>query len=105
MTDKRTISQPIDYDFSDWDGTISIQQLREELNELQQKGATHINIETEMGYAYATLSITAHIEREETDQERVDRIRAAQLYENIQQQLQKDRELELLKVLKAKYEQ
>lgn len=79
---------------------LPISELMITLNELELKGATHIDVDAEESYGCAILEIEAYYYREENDQEYRSRM---QKYEN-EQEAQRKRELQQLEQLKAKYE-
>lgn len=85
--------------YFDWEYAVSIDQIREDLNELEKLGVTNIDIETYDDYGDTSISITAISKREETDleqQERLNNLKA-------QQKRQEKYELEQLKKLQDKY--
>ncbi len=90
---------PINYNF-DWTYGVEISKIREDLNELEKLGATHINIEADMYYESASIEINAVCNRLETIEEAQDRIQK----ENEYQERVKARDLKRLEELKAKYE-
>lgn len=85
--------------YFDWEYGVSIKKIREDLNELEQLGATEINIESYQEYGDSGITIEAISKREETDleqQERLNKLKAMQ-------ERQKRYELEQLKKLQDKY--
>ena len=85
----------------DWEGIISIEDLRNSLNELEKLGANHIRIEAFMEYDFAEVRIEAVSKRMETNEEFKKRV-----WDNLLKKSQRRRyELNMLKELKEKYGQ
>lgn len=88
----------LDY-YIDW-SHATIDEIRENLNELEQLGATHIDVEIDDDYGSYSVKITPKQERLETDEEYEKRI----AYEKKLADRVRERELEQLAKLKAKYD-
>ena len=84
----------------DWTYGIEIKRLREELDRLEKKGATHIDIEPYSNYDSAFVDISAYANRIETDEEFKERIEK----EQARQKAIEEREIEQLKKLQEKYQ-
>jgi len=95
---KQIIKEPINYeiDFND----LHIDDLQEHLNRMKLKGATHIDIDCDTGMTGAFLVIDIYKSRFETDEEIAKRITLKEQ----RKEIEKERELRTLAVLKAKYE-
>ena len=96
--EKQTKQFNVDYNL-DWEYGIKISKLREDLDEIEKLGATHIEIEAGVFYDCAALTIEAKCERLETDEEFEKRTNAIKQREA----LAKQRELNELNRLKKKY--
>lgn len=83
----------------DWKYGIEVSKLREDLDEVEKLGATHIEIDASVFYDCAELTIEAECERFETDEEFNFRIDKNKRYE----ESTKKRELEQLGKLRLKY--
>lgn len=98
--EKRIVEEVID-DCIYWAYGISISQIREELDILEKKGATDINISLHSDYNGGSyIDIAASKKRLETDEEFKNRTQK----EATNKHLQEQGELKLLAELKAKYE-
>lgn len=94
--EKKEIEKEISY-YLDWDSSVSLTQVKKDIEELEKLGATHINIE-QGDFSYVTIEA---IERRlETDEEFNQRKEEQEL----RQLAQKQEELKILAELKAKYE-
>lgn len=87
--------------YFDWTYGVEIKQIREDLYNLEKLGATHIYLDYGLCYDDAYLNIDAYYTRLETDEEYEMRMRETKAKED----LEKQRELNLLENLKKKYEQ
>lgn len=65
---KKTIRVNLPYQLY-WGYGVSIEQIREDLDEIEKLGATEINIEPYESYGSAGVDIEAVVERLETDEE------------------------------------
>lgn len=83
-----------------WTYGVSIEKLRKDLDELEKLGVKKIYIGAEENWGFASVSIEAFIERDETNEELETRINE----EKQRQEQQKCRELQELERLKSKYE-
>lgn len=92
--EKQIIRENIGYRF-DWEDSNSIESIREDLDNLEKRGATHIEIEV---YEHS-LHCQAYTERHETDQEQAERIRI----EQERAERQKERDLKQYEIIKSKY--
>ena len=96
--DKKVRQFKIDYNL-DWEYGVEIKKLREDLEALEELGATRVDIDSSVSYDCAYITIQAFAERMETDEEYQARID--------QEQRRKDeiktRELDQLQVLLEKY--
>ena len=92
--EKQVIRKNIGYNF-DWEGSNSIESIREDLDNLEKRGATHIEVEL---YEYS-LHCQGYTERTETDEEQAERIRV----EQEQAERQKQRDLKQYEIIKSKY--
>ena len=84
----------------DWGYGIEIERLRGELDRLEKKGATHINIEPYSEFDVAYSNISAYANRIETDEELKERIEK----EKARQKAIEEMEIEQLKKLQEKYQ-
>lgn len=84
----------------DWTYGIEIKRLREELDRLEKKGATHIEIKPYSYYDSACVDIHAYANRIETDEEFKERIEK----EQARKKEIEEREIEQLKKLQEKYQ-
>ena len=89
----------VHYDLSKWNLTTEINQMRQDLDALEELGATHISFERFDSSGYE-IPITAFYNRFETDEEfkrryRIDKYKA---------EIQEKEDLKLLEKLKLKYE-
>ncbi len=89
----------IDYHL-EWEYGVTIKQIRYDLDQIERLGATHVDIEAETHWDQSIVTIEAHAEREETDEEYKNRIRKEELKNK---EIEK-RERTQLKKLKEKYE-
>ena len=81
-----------------WGGNL-ISDMREELDQMEAKGATHLLIDVEENYGSASISFQPYVEREETDSEAQQRLNEqAQKEANI-----RIAELQQLAMLRKKY--
>lgn len=93
--EKQVIRENIGYNF-DWSDTNSIESIREDLDNLEKKGATHVEIEV---YEHS-LYCQAYSERRlETDTEQAERLRM----EQERAERQKERDLKQYEIIKSKY--
>jgi len=92
--EKQVIRENIGYNFS-WEGSNSIESIREDLDNLEKNGATHIEIEA---YEHS-LECQAYTERTETDPEQAERLRI----EQERSERQKERDLKQYEIIKSKY--
>lgn len=84
---------------TDWEYGTEIETIRQDLDELQKMGATHIDIEALDYYGSPTLEINAYSQRLETDEEYNERLSELEA----RKRRAELREIEQLKALKAKY--
>lgn len=89
----------IEYEL-DWEYSIEISKLKEDLDAIEKLGATHVEITAYVSYDCAYITMDALCKRVETDEECLKR--TEDLDERKEQH--KQRELEQLKKLKEKYE-
>lgn len=97
--EKEITTVTIEYPF-DWRYGVKISKIREDLDAIEKLGATDIDIELDVDYGSPSMTITARYERLETDEEfkaRIDKIK--RIEEEARQ-----RDLEILRRLKSKYE-
>lgn len=88
----------VDYSL-EWMGVIEIIKIRQDLDEIEKLGATHVEIASDIEYDSPYTIIEAVSERIETDEECLERVQMRnQREEEIQQ-----RELDQLEKLKLKY--
>ena len=99
MSELKLRQFPINYSF-DWEYGVSISKIREDLDALEELGASHIIIDTSTSDDCSYLIIEAVGERLETQEEYDRRIAEKQARENSF----KDGELAELQRLKEKYE-
>jgi len=92
--DKQVIRENIGYNF-DWSDSNSIESIREDLDNLEKRGATHVEIEV---YEHS-LYCQAYSERPETDTEQAERLRI----EQERSERQKERDLKQYEIIKSKY--
>ena len=85
--------------YFEWTYGVAIEKIRKDLDELEKLGVKEIDIETEEGWDSTSVTITAFMEREETDEEFEKRVNE----EKQRQEKIKRRELQQLEQLKAKY--
>ncbi len=90
----------IDYSFN-WVYGIDIKRLREDLENIEELGATHIEIEHGMNYDCSYAEVRAYADRLETDEEARDRVEE----ESRRRKEIERRELEQFEKLKSKYGQ
>lgn len=83
-----------------WTRGVSIEFLRSELNRLEKLGATKINIECQEMYGVTGVIVAAYKEREETEEECVERLEQ----EKWEYEQQRKKDLKMLKALKEKCE-
>ena len=83
----------------EWSYGITIKNLREELDRLEAKGATHIEIDAEIRYDVAYVEINAFALRLETDDERDERLAKSKRREEEKER----RELEEFRRLQKKF--
>ena len=56
--------------YVDWEYAVPISKIREDIDEMEKRGITHINIELSEYYPYCySISMKAEIHRLETDEE------------------------------------
>jgi len=61
--------------YFDWEGYISIEEIERDIEIAKKKGATHIEFDPYVdSFESAELNITAYTEREETDEEYLERV-------------------------------
>lgn len=96
---KRFIQEEVKY-VLDWEDSVSVEQVRKDLDSIEKLGATHIIINPNSAHGYATVEFIVVSERMETDEEFSERLKAD---EYLKTQFEK-RERELLEQLKKKYE-
>ena len=92
---KQMVTTQIPYQL-DWEESIDIKKISEDLKELKKLGATYIVIENNEIY----VTFSAYCKRLETDDEYKNRLQRDKAWK----QEQKSRELKELERLKAKYE-
>lgn len=97
--EKQIVEEFIDFDFSNWTYGAEISKIKEDIALLEQLGATHIDISSDISYGSCSIEIKATKERPETDKEFTHRINS--IKSEIERQKQK--EIEFLKQLKLKY--
>ena len=96
---KNKIRQVIPFDFN-WEYGVELNRLTEDLKNLKELGATHIEIESDEYYGMACTTIEAYCYREETNEEVNQReIDKKNSIVNIEKS-----EREILERLKLKYE-
>lgn len=83
-----------------WAYGVELKRLREDLDALEKLGVTEIYIDVVESYDGASIEVKAFAERLETDEEYRARVNAVKRMK----QEQRQRELEQLERLKAKYE-
>lgn len=88
----------VPFDF-DWTYGVTIEKIRKDLDELEKLGVKKIDIIAEEIWGSPSITITAFIEREETDEEFEKRLNE----EKQRQEEIKRRELQQLEQLKSKY--
>ena len=86
--------------YLDWTYGVEIEQIREDLDAIEKLGATHIDLDYGESWGCPYLNIKAYYTRLETDEEYEMRMRETKAKED----LEKQRELNLLENLKKKYE-
>ena len=96
---KREVSIPIEL-YLDWTYRVTISKLREDLDTLENLGATDVEINATDEWGYPSISIKAFQRRLETDEELQQRVNN----ETAKETQQRARELETLRILKEKYE-
>jgi hypothetical protein len=96
--EKRVKRFEVPFNF-EWTYGVTIEKLREDLDELEKLGVKEIDIQVEECWGSNSVTIEAFIEREETDEEFQIRLNI----ENKRQEEIKRRDLELLEKLKLKY--
>lgn len=96
---KRFIQEEVKY-VLDWEDSVSVEQVRKDLDSIEKLGATHIIINPNSAHGYDTVEFIVVSERMETDEEFSERLKAD---EYLKTQFEK-RERELLEQLKKKYE-
>jgi hypothetical protein len=96
--EKRVKRVEVPFNF-EWTYGVTIEKLREDLDELEKLGVKEIDIKVEEFWGSNSVTIEAFIEREETDEEFQIRLNI----ENKRQEEIKRRDLELLEKLKLKY--
>lgn len=97
--EKQLLKVRVNYSL-DWVYGVSIKQMRKDLDELEKLGVKEVDIEPCDSYGSPSISIEAHIERLETDEEYKARVERY----NIECKTKEAKELELFKKLKEKYE-
>tara|TARA_R110000850_G_scaffold203282_1_gene329630 strand:- start:184 stop:483 length:300 start_codon:yes stop_codon:yes gene_type:complete len=88
----------VEFDF-DWADGVEISKIREDLDSLEKLGATHVEIESQTNFDYSFSTFDSYVDREETDEECLSRVKDSEVREYVIKQ----RELEQLKKLQAKY--
>lgn len=90
------------YHYLDWiNDEKSISEIRKDLDELERKGITHIEITSTSDWdGFSSIEINTFYNRLETDEEYDERVRI----ENAQLERIKKEELRQLEILKKKYE-
>lgn len=64
------IHKVIDTGYSfDWEYSVPISKIREDIDDMEKRGITHINIELSENYGSYSISMKAEIHRLETDEE------------------------------------
>jgi hypothetical protein len=96
--EKRVKRVEVPFNF-EWTYGVTIEKLREDLDELEKLGVKEIDIKVDECWGSNSVTIEAFIEREETDEEFQIRLNI----ENKRQEEIKRRDLELLEKLKLKY--
>jgi hypothetical protein len=89
----------VDYEL-DWEYSVSIEKLEEDIKELKKLGATKVCIEAESSYDVATICFIPITSRVETNEEYEKRVKT----EKVRNDYNEQRDLETLARLKAKYE-
>lgn len=80
-----------------WNGLTEISEIEKDIEEIKKMGATHVEIGTFDEYG---VYVAAICEREETDEE----FEGREFQEKLEAERERNRELDLLFELKAKYE-
>lgn len=93
---KKKIISVLHNEYIDWAYGVSVKKMKEDLDSLEAKGVTTINIK----YSYDCIDISAFIERIETDEEYQKRLKSEQEFA----ERKKASELETFLALKKKYE-
>lgn len=96
------LREVIDFDVDyvlDWTYEVSIDDIRKDLDKLEQLGATHIEINSELEYDSAYTSIKAISRRLETDEE----LNKRQDFFNRQKEQQRKEDLAIIQRLKEKH--
>lgn len=96
---KIMIWNPILYNF-EWEGTIEIEKMIDDLNAVKALGASHINMGVDTSMDSTEFWVEALTRREETDEEYEKR----EAKMNRVKEFTRKQELELLANLKLKYE-
>ena len=96
--ERETIDFEIQFDL-DWQHKPSIAKIREDLDAIEELGATNVNIETSYSYEVCFTTINAIQERLETEEEFAKRL---DIINQREKEVEK-REIELLNYLKLKY--
>lgn len=98
MKQPREIEVDIDYPF-DWSYSVSVEQMKKDIEELEKLGATHMNISAETFYDDAYLKINPVCIRMENEQEVADRIKK----EENEKAIEISRDRAMYEKLKAKF--
>ena len=83
-----------------WDGLTKISEIEKDLEDIKKMGATHVEIGTFEEWGDTYVQTRAICEREETDEE----FERREFQEKLEAERERNRELDLLFELKAKYE-
>ena len=65
---KQKIQIPVDYNL-DWNFSVDLNKIKNDILELEKLGATHIEITSSVSYDCAEIEIQAFVERQETEEE------------------------------------
>jgi hypothetical protein len=96
--EKKIKTFEINYDL-EWKYGVEISKIREDLDAIEKLGATCVEIDTYQEFGDYYISIVAHVDRLETDEECLKRIEKEQR----QIKFNEDREIGQLRKLKEKY--
>ena len=97
--EKQTIRVQFNYDIN-WQYGTSLEEIKQNIEELEKLGATHIDITSDIAYGESYIEFEPYAIREETDEEYDRRIKI----EEEKRLLQERREKIQLQKLKEKYE-